>query len=186
MARAIMTPEPKKRRWTGWRGIALVVSLPVLLGIVFVVKARRDIPAGMVRDIRAGVAARGIADPDKRIARYLELRYGPLSDPANRRKAFLDFFNVDHVRALQLMVKHSPAEHRQGNIEAMAKWVEDYREKLTNEEREILKTQFQTPDGRAMLRQATAQYNSQDVHYRGTTAPVISQLLRTISSVQSE
>lgn len=101
-------------------------------------------------------------------------------------EVLLGSFNVDHVRGLQLMVKHSPPEHRQANIQAMARWAEDYRETLPDEEREFLKKRFQTPDGRAMLRQATAQYNSQDVHYRGTTAPVISQLLRTISRVQSE
>ena len=37
-----------------------------------------------------------------------------------------------------------------------------------------------------MLRQATAQYNSQDVQYRGQTAPVISQLLKTINAKASD
>jgi uncharacterized protein YgiM (DUF1202 family) len=66
----------------------------------------------------------------------------------------------------------------------MANWVRAYRESLTLPERAGLNARFQTPEGRAMLRQATAQYNSQDVQYRGQTAPVISQLLKTISSTQ--
>ena len=40
--------------------------------------------------------------------------------------------------------------------------------------------------GFAAWEQATAQYNSQDVKYRGQTAPVISQLLRTIYTVQHQ
>jgi hypothetical protein len=66
----------------------------------------------------------------------------------------------------------------------MADWVKDYRESLSPAQRAALNARFQTPEGRAMLRQATAQYNSQDVQYRGQTAPVISQLLKTINSTQ--
>ena len=136
-----------------------------------------------MQDIRAGIAARNIADADQRFQKYLEGRYGPQSDPANREKAFLDFFNVDHIRALQLVVRHSPEGQRQANINATAKWVAQYRESLSAQQRADLGARLQTPDGRAMLRRATAQYNSQDVQYRGQTAPVISQLLKTIASL---
>lgn len=146
---------------------------------------RRPLPPGMMKDIQAGIAARGIVNADERVGRYLELRYGPLTDPANRQKAFLDFFDRDHIQALHLMVKHSPPHQREANVQAMAKWVAKYRDAMTDEERAALKTRFDTPQGAAMLHQATAQYNSQDVRYRSLTAPVISQLLNTISSVQS-
>jgi hypothetical protein len=96
----------------------------------------------------------------------------------------VDFFNIEHIKALQLMVRHSPEDQRRANILAMAKWVSSYRESLTAPELAALNARFQTPEGRAMLRQATAQYNSQDVQYRGQTAPVISQLLKTISRTQ--
>jgi hypothetical protein len=97
---------------------------------------------------------------------------------------FLDFFDLEHIRAMQFLVKHSPAEHRQASIDAMARWVAAYRDSLTPQERAALKNRFQTGDGQAMLRRATAQYNSQDVRYRGSTAPVISQLLQTLNEVQ--
>ena len=67
----------------------------------------------MMKDVRAGIAARHIADPDARLAKYLEGRYGSMDDPANRRKVFLDFFDVEHIKALQLLVRHSPEEHPQ-------------------------------------------------------------------------
>lgn len=177
--------QESRRKWPWLRiaGIALLVL--TLAGVALLLNLRRAIPPGMLKDIRAGIPARSIQDPDKRLARYLELRYGPLSDPANRQKVFLDFFDTDHIKALQLIVRHSRDEQRQGNIQAMAKWVENYRNTLTDEERAALNAQFQTPEGRAKLRKATAQYNSQDVHYRGMTAPVISQLLNTISTVQT-
>jgi hypothetical protein len=53
----------------------------------------------MMKDVRAGIAARHIADPDARLAKYLEGRYGSMGDPANRRKVFLDFFDVEHIKA---------------------------------------------------------------------------------------
>ena len=143
---------------------------------------RRNSP----RIFRAGLAARPIKDPDARLHKYLEERYGPMSDADNRQKAFLDYFNVDHIKALQLMVKHSPEAQRPGSIAAAARWIEGYRESLTPEERAALRAQIQSPAGVAMLRRATTHYNSQDVRYRGQTAPVISQLLHTIASLQAQ
>lgn len=54
-------------------------------------------------DIRAGLAAHAIQDPDARLLRYLEARYGSMDDPAHRQDAFLDFFNLDHIKGLQLL-----------------------------------------------------------------------------------
>lgn len=164
--------------------VGLVLSVVVAAALWMYL--RWTIPPGMSKDIRAGIAARGIADPDERLTRYLELRYGALNEAANRERVFLDFFNIDHIKALQLMVRHSPEDQRQANIQAMARWIEGYRNTLTAQERAALNEKFQRPEGRVMLRKATAQYNSQDVHYRGMTAPVISQLLNTISSVQAQ
>ncbi len=137
-----------------------------------------------MKDIRAGLAARDLKNPDDRIGKYLEGRYGPMSFPENRQKAFVDFFDVEHIKVLQLLATHSPEQHRQANIDAMARWVAGYRESLTAQERASLNARFQTPEGKAMLRRATAQYNSQDVRYRGSTAPVISELLRTLNAVE--
>lgn len=141
-------------------------------------------PRGMMRDIRAGLAAKDIADPDERLRKYMEERYGSMDDPARRNEAFLDFFNLERIKTLQFLVKHAPADRRQDSIDAMARWVETYRQSLTSEDRAALNARFQTPEGQAMLRRATAQYNSQDVQYRGRTAVVISQLLRTIREVE--
>jgi hypothetical protein len=107
-----------------------------------------------------------------------------MADPVHRQEAFLDFFDLDHIKGLQLLVKHSPEKQRQDNINAMARWVETYRDSLTREERMELNARFQTAEGQAVLHRATAQYNSQDVRYRGATAPVISQLLKTLREVQ--
>jgi hypothetical protein len=150
----------------------------------FVIYRVRKLPPELMQDIRAGIAARNLPDADQRFEKYLAGRYGPQTDPANRQKAFLDFFNPEHIRAMQLLVKHSPPSQRQANINASAKWVEHYRESLTPAERASLRERLQSPAGQAMLRQATAQYNQQDVYYRGETAPVISQLLTTIATVR--
>jgi hypothetical protein len=164
-------------------GILLAVLM--VLSAAFLSAIRRRIPPELAKDIRAGLAARGITNPDERLGKYLELRYGTLSDPANRQKAFVDFFDPDHIKALHLMVTHGPETQRQANIQATARWVENYRTSLTPQERAALKAQFQSPEGLATLRRATALYNSQDVQYRGQTAPVISELLKTIYGLQT-
>jgi hypothetical protein len=162
-----------------------VAGVLLLAAVLWACVMRHRLPPGIMKDIRAGLPARHIQDPDARLLKYLEGRYGPMSDPAHRREAFLDFFNLEHIRALQLLVKHSPETHRQANIDAMARWVATFNAALSPEERAALNAQFQTGEGQAMLRRATAQYNSQDVRYRGSTAAVISQLLRTINTLEA-
>jgi hypothetical protein len=141
-------------------------------------------PPGLLLDARAGLPARAIKDPDARLRKYLDNRYGSMADSANRQQVFLDFFEPERIKVLQLLVQHSPEDQRQANIDAMARWVESYRAGLTGPERADLRAMFQTAEGQTILRRATAQYNAQDVRYRGSTAPVISQLLRTISEVE--
>lgn len=173
--------EPKL---TWRRAAALALAALIVLGAVVGYSVRRRIPPEWIADIRAGMAARNEKDADGRLNRYLENRYGSQSDPTNREKVFVDFFNVEHIKALQLMVRHSPEAQRQDNINSMAEWVVDYRESLSEADRARLREQFGTDAGRVMLRQATAAYNVQDVRYRGQTAPVISELLKTIHSLQ--
>lgn len=179
-------PMKTNRKWSRWRFIAILCAVFVVTLAALALRIRRRLPAELIPDIRAGIAARSIADPEARLNRYLELRYGPMSDPANRQKVFMDFFNIDHIKALQLMVKHSPEAQRKANIQAMSHWIENYRNALTPEQSAALKAQFQSPDGAARLHQATAQYNSQGVDYRGQTAPVISQLLQTLAAVRNQ
>jgi hypothetical protein len=163
----------------------------VLAGLLLVLAAglwvrtfHHRLPPGLMKDIRAGIAARQVQDPDARLLKYLEERYGPMSESAHRREAFLDFFNVDHIQALRLLVRHSPEAQRQANIDAMARWIGGFGAALAPEERVALSAYFQTDPAQAMLRRATAQYNSQDVRYRVSTAPVISQLLRTLHDIE--
>ena len=173
----------KRRGW--WRGAVILLAVLLVAGASLFFVIRRRLPPGFSKDIQAGLAARPIKDADARLNKYHEGRYGPQSDPSNREKVFLGYFDVDHIKAMQLMVKHSPEAQRPGTIQAAARWVENYRNSLTPEERAGLSAQFRSPEGVNMLRRATAQYNSQDVKYRGQTAPVISQLLKTISSLQN-
>ncbi len=168
------------------RIIGITLFILVLLVVIGGLTLRRKISAELMQDIRAGIAARPIRNPDERLKKFLEVRYGSQDDSANRQKVFLNFFNIEHIKAMQVLVKNSSADQRQTNIMAMAKWVENYRNSLTPEQRAALSTQLQTEDGHSMLRQATAQYNSQDVRYRAMTAPVISQLLITIGQMQKQ
>ncbi|HEX7652274.1 MAG TPA: hypothetical protein VF607_02135 [Verrucomicrobiae bacterium] len=179
--------KPARTRSRGWRifwytsGV-LALLLAILAGLV--IHRLHQLPPEFMLDIKAGMAARGIQDADQRFEKYLEGRYGPQTNAANRDKVFLDFFNLEHIRAMQMMVKHSPVAQRQANIDATARWVQKYRNSLTDDQKEKLRQQLLSDDGKALLKNATTQYNQQDVQYRGQTAPVISQLLTTIAQLQ--
>ncbi|MFO1513815.1 MAG: hypothetical protein U1F83_13005 [Verrucomicrobiota bacterium] len=167
--------------------VGLCIGLVALMAIAVIgyLKMFRGYPPQeLMQDIKAGVAVLEIKDADTRFAKYLEGRYGPMSEAANREKAFLDFFNPEHIRALQFMVAHSPQEQRRENISATARWVAQFRAQMTAAERAALREKLKSDSGHVMLKRATAQYNAQDIYYRGDTAPVISELLRTIHEVQ--
>ena len=172
-----------KRLW--WRVAWVGLGLLVIVAMVFLHRARERIPSGLMNDVRAGLAALNVRDPDERLAKYLELHYGRMSDPVNRRRVFLDFFDRDRIQALEWLVRHTPSDQRQVDILAMAKWIEQYRLSLTPDERAALQAVVHTPEGSLMLQRATAQYNNQDVYYRSQTAPVISQLLKTVGQLQA-
>ncbi|HNQ88728.1 MAG TPA: hypothetical protein PKM73_08950 [Verrucomicrobiota bacterium] len=175
--------KPGAKRTLACTGAGAGIFL-LLLGFGWLRFFPQGTPQDLLRDIRAGIPARALKDPDARLEAYLTRRYGPLSDPANRQRVFLEFFDPERIKVLQLIVRHSPDEQRQANIDAMARWIAAYREGLDPIERAGLGALFQTPEGQAQLRRATAQYNAQDVRYRGSTTPVISQLLRTINEVE--
>lgn len=142
---------------------------------------RHYTPAEAVQDVQAAIAARNAPKP---LEKFLELRYGTLTDPANRQKAFLDFFNVGHIRSLNYLVTRMPQSKQQANIKATAEWLANYRKNMTPAEKESLRAQLQTDDGRVMLQQATSQYLSQDVRYRAASAQVVAELLTTVVEVQ--
>jgi len=172
-----MTSRAKK--FLRWVGVGLVL-LALMVGW-WVHRFHHYTPVEAVKDLRAAAAARNAPRP---VERFLELRYGSLSVPANREKAFLDFFNVGHIEGLHLIVQRAPPEHRQYAIQNMAQWVADYRRTLTPEEKQSLAAYLRTDAGRATIQQATAKYLSHDVSYRSITAPVIGELMATLAEVQ--
>ena len=66
----------------------------------------------------------------------------------------------------------------------MAAWIAQYRTNLSAAEREALRAQLGADGGKAIVQAATAQYMSQDARYRATAAPVITELLTTLTDIQ--
>lgn len=163
--------------WAGVTGLVLAA-----LGVTLWVRHfHRYTPAEVMLDVRAGIAARN--DP-KPVERFLELRYGPLTEPANRQKAFLGFFDVGHIQGMHLLVQRMPESRRQPSINGMAQWIAEYRRTMTPAERQALGNYLRSGQGRTAVQQATAQYLSHDVRYRAATAPVIAELMMTLAAVR--
>ncbi len=138
----------------------------------------------VMEDVRAGLKARHIKEPQARVEAFLEARYGPLTVAANRERAFLDFFNQDHIKGLNFIVRHTPAGQKQANTQAMAQWIANYRNTMSPDERVALQARLNSENGRAMLRQATARYQAQDVYFRGAQKPVIKELMTTLAALR--
>jgi len=181
MPEALQNKQRSRLKIIGWI-CATGLVLFVVAGLVVLNRLRNYPPREAMLDIKAGLAAR---HAPKQVERFLEVRYGSMTNAENREKAFLDFFNVDHVKGLNFLVSHMPAERRSANITAMAEWVANYRESMTPEEKSYLGAQLNSPEGVAKVRQATSQYLQQDIHYRAANAMVISELLTTLATLKN-
>jgi len=164
-------------------GITALVLLIIMIvaGIHYV---HTHIPREIIPDLRAAISARDVVDADARFKKYLENRYGSMDDPANRERAFEDFFNRDHITAMQLIVQHSPPGQRSANIRATANWLGNYRQSMSPQEKADLANYFQSDAGREALQGANAQFMNQDPEYRSATTPVVNQLMTILSGVR--
>lgn len=135
----------------------------------------------VIADLKAGAMARNAPQP---LERFMELRYGPMDQPENRRKAFLQFFDLAHMEGMYRLVGHMKEGQRQTNIAATARWIADYRQTMSTEEKATLAAYLNSDAGRGVLQQATAKYLARDVDYRGATAPVIAELMTTLATLQ--
>ncbi len=168
--------------WTGVIGLILIGAGALVWRHTF----RHYAPREVMKDVRAGLAARHVRETRARVEAFLEARYGPLTDPANRQQAFLDFFEVDHIKGLNFIVSHTPANQKQANTRAMAQWIADYRRTMSPQDRAALQARLNSEAGQAMLRRATAHYQSQDVYFRGAQKAVIAELMTTLAELRKQ
>src|ERR1039458_2368522 len=97
------------------------VLVLIALGVTFWIRRfHHYTPVEAMQDVRAAIQAKYAPQP---VERFLELRYGPLTDPANRQRAFLDFFNIGHIKGLHYLAGSMGSEQRQASTAAMAQWV---------------------------------------------------------------
>lgn len=132
-------------------------------------------------DLRAGAQARHAEKP---FERFLELRYGPMTEATNRQAAFLGFFDPDHLEGMYRLVRYMTPAERQTNISATATWLASYRQTMTDAERQALTDWLLSAEGRANVQRASALYRSRDVGYRSSTEPVIRELMTTLAELQ--
>jgi hypothetical protein len=163
--------------------IGAMAALLVLATLSGAYYFHRHLPAELIPDIRAAIAARNEPDPDARLRKYLEGLYGSLDDPAHRERAFKDFFNPNHIKAMHILVKHSPPDQRQANIQATSRWVSSYRHSMSPQEKNDLGDYFQSGAGQTSLHAATALFMAQDAVYRANTVPVVTELMTTLHAV---
>ena len=160
-------------------GVALIAAGSVLWTRTF----HHYSPRELLKDVRAGLAARDIQPPRARVEAFLTARYGPLTDPANRQRAFLDLFNVDHTKALDFIAGRSPASQKQADTQAMAEWIAQHRKTMSKEERAALRTFINSESGKSILQRSTAHYMAQEESVRNAQNPVMMELTATLTSL---
>ena len=159
----------------------VVVVLAALGWVLWVRQFHEYTPVEALRDLQA---ASRVGPAPRPVERFLELRYGSMADAGNRQKAFLDFFNIGHIKGLNMLVAHIRPADRQAHIDAMAQWVAGYRASLTAEEKTALGAYLRSESGHATIHQAAAEYMREDVHFRAATADVVRELLTTVAAAQ--
>jgi hypothetical protein len=160
-------------------GVALIVTGSALWTRTF----HHYSPRELLKDVRAGLAAKDIQPAKARVEAFLTARYGPLTEPANRQRAFLDLINVDHTKALDFIAGRSPASQKQADTQAMAEWIAQYRKMMTAEERATLRTLINSPSGQSMLKQSTAHYMAQEESVRNAQKAVMMEITATLTSL---
>jgi hypothetical protein len=160
---------------------AAVIVLAGLAWVLWVRQFHEYTPVEALHDLQA---ASRVGPAPRPVERFLELRYGSMAEPANRQKAFLDFFNIGHIKGLNMLVSRIHPADRQAHIDAMAQWVVEYRSSLTPEEKATLGAYLRSDVGHATIHQAAAEYIREDVHFRAATANVVRELLTTVAAAQ--
>ena len=104
------TTDQKPKSWHRFWQVAVITLVVLAVAGAYVVHRIRQLPPELMQDIRAGIAARNITDPNQRFEKFLEGRYGPLTDPANQQKAFLGFFQALVKRLFLFLLFFVPVE----------------------------------------------------------------------------
>lgn len=183
MAENAMISRKKKIGLAG----GLLALLAVLSAFLWIRTLGSYTPAAAYRDVRAAmqVSAELKAGKDERpVERFLEIRYGPLADAGNYQAALRDFFNMDHIEGLYLVMKRLSQEDRQACLAEMAALISKRRQTMSAEEKEALRTYFDSAEGKAMVRQSTLGYLRKDSRFRTEAAPVVAQIMTTLSAIQ--
>lgn len=152
-------------------------------GAAWIWKSRGPVIRSIALDLRAGAQARHAEKP---FERFLELRYGPMTEATNRQEAFLGFFDPNHVEGMYRLVRHMTPGERQKNIHATSNWLANYRATMTDGEKQSLADWLGSTEGRANIQRSSALYRSRDVGYRAETEPVIRELMTTLAELQQQ
>ena len=160
---------------------ALCLALTVVTALWWAHRFERYTPIEALKDLKA---AAGVGKASSPVERFMELRYGLQTQPLNRQKAFLEFFNAGHIAGLYLITSHLAGAQKQTNINAMAQWLADYRQSLSTEEKAALRQALQAHGGADFVRQASRHYLQQDAYYRAATTRVIQELMATVATLQ--
>lgn len=163
--------------WIGVAGLALLTTGLLLWKRHF----HSYTPLDALKDLRAGAQAGHSPHPARQ---FLELRYGPQTDPANREKAFKDLFNVGHIEGLYLIVGNRTDDKTKKLVGDVAQIITDYRKTMSPAEKANLEDYFNSDAGRAQVHEATSTYQSKDARFRSVATPVIQELLTTLTALQ--
>jgi len=109
--------------------------------------------------------------------------YGPQTESANREKAFIDLFNAGHIEGLYLTVGNRTDPRTRQLIGDVAQIIAGYRQRMTPAEKASLGNYFFSPAGRAQIHDATGSYQSKSPQFRAVAAPVIQEILTTLTTL---
>jgi hypothetical protein len=150
----------------------------------YLTQAFKTAEADQYRKTGPRAEAEARAQADAGFAWWLAHQFGSLDVPANREKAFLSFLDSKRIKWFCLTARLSPTQQNRRDAEAAARWIAKYRAAMTPEERADLQARLNSDTGRAMLQQANAAFQSQEVSFRGNVTPAVAEVLTTVAELQ--
>ena len=138
-------------------------------------------PVDAVKDLHAATQAGHSLNPAQS---FLELRYGPQDDPANRNKAFKAFFNAGHIEGFYLIAGNRTDAKAKARVTQIAQIIADYRQRMSPADKAELSAYFNSDSGRDQIHEAVSDYESKNVQFRSVSAPVVQELMTSLSAIQ--
>ena len=160
-------------------GVVCTITISVFLAGYFILKQNSIIINEKTVMVIGRKYGYDMDNPD-RFGKQVHDRYRQFS-PDQRRKAF---YIIMSQKKMPQIVKCLSSDLRRVTITQTAEWLKEYRQNMTGEEREKLRTMIESSKGQDIVGQAKyAYFEGYNAEERAEIKPVVEEILKILSKM---